>query len=177
MPSLTMRGRYLMLEYWTDSDLFLRLTAEEREAYIGLWMLADDAGWLPWDVPAIGSALYHYVDRKPREALVRQIVTKLSRIGKVERHKCCIYLPAVARYPRAGKKNTDHAVAHRTHSKRFKSLRQPDSNGIQTDSNPSPVVLPSLPDVAPERAPEGASGGSLKDKVGWHPSTVPVDVA
>jgi len=31
MPALTMRGRYLMREYWSDSDLFRRLTAEERE--------------------------------------------------------------------------------------------------------------------------------------------------
>ena len=43
MPALTMRGRYLMREYWSDSDLFLRLSADEREFYIGLWMLADPA--------------------------------------------------------------------------------------------------------------------------------------
>ena len=59
MPALTMRGRYLMREYWSDSDLFLRLTAEEREFYIGLWMLADDEGWLPRNVPEIGSRTYN----------------------------------------------------------------------------------------------------------------------
>ena len=60
MPALTMRGRYLMREYWSDSDLFLRLSAEERELYVGLWMLADDDGWLPRDVPAMFHRRRHW---------------------------------------------------------------------------------------------------------------------
>ena len=157
MPALTMRGRYLMREYWSDSDLFLRLTADERELYQGLWMLADDAGWLPWDVPGIASAIYRYLDRTPRESKVRVAVTKLARIGKVERFGCCIFLPAVARYPRAGKKTADHKATHQTHSKVFKPSGPARDKPIQTDLNPSPVVIPSLPDVAGARAPEGAA--------------------
>lgn len=157
MPSLTMRGRYLMREYWSDSDLFLRLSAADRELYVGLWMLADDAGWMPWDVPAIAAAMYHYEDRAPREAKVRAGVAKLVRIGKVERHKCCLYLPAVARYPRAGKKTTEHKAAHQTHSKVFKPPTPKGFEPIQRDLNPSPDVIPSLPDVAGARAPEGAA--------------------
>lgn len=159
MPALTMRGRYLMREYWSDSDLFLKLTAEERELYIGLWMLADDAGWMPWDVPAIASAVYHYDDRAPREAKVRSAVTKLVRIGKVERHRCCLFLSAVARYPRAGKKNDEHKAEHRKHSNQTGGRRAKTPAGfepIQTDLNASPVVVPSLPDVAGARAPEDA---------------------
>ena len=60
MPALTMRGRYLMREYWSDSDLFLRLDAGEREVYQGLWMLADDAGWMEWDASRIAAELYPY---------------------------------------------------------------------------------------------------------------------
>jgi hypothetical protein len=46
--------------YWTDADLHTRLTAEQREFYIGLWMLADDAGIVDFDVDRIGAELYPY---------------------------------------------------------------------------------------------------------------------
>lgn len=144
MPPLTMRGRYLMREYWSDSDLFLRLTPDQREVYVGLWMLADDEGWMPRDVPAIAAALYRYEDRKPREDRVRAALDRLRDLEKVESLRCrCLHLPAVARYPRAGKKSTEHRSEHQKH------LNGP--KAIQTDLNPSPVPTrrdPSLPDVA-----------------------------
>jgi hypothetical protein len=46
--------------YWTDADLHVRLTAEQREFYIGLWMEADDAGFIAWDVDRIGADLSPY---------------------------------------------------------------------------------------------------------------------
>jgi hypothetical protein len=160
MPPLTMRGRYLMREFWSDSDLFMKLNADQRELYVGLWMLADDDGWMPRDVPAIAAALYRYADRAPRERIVSDGLTKLRELGKVQSFRCCLYLPSVARYPRAGKKSTDHHTEHRTHSNRSDAKHRPTPNPIkpiQTDLNPSPVVVPSLPDVAGGRAPEGAA--------------------
>jgi len=153
MPPLTMRGRYLMREYWSDSDLFLRLDAAQRELYIGLWMLADDEGWMPRDVPAIAAALFRYEDRAPREAGVRLGLARLGDLGKVKSHRCgCLFLPAVGRYPRAGKKSVEHLMAHRFHSK--------PTNGIQTDLKPSPV--PSRPDLT-----QPVDGSSLKERAGW----------
>jgi hypothetical protein len=154
MPALTMRGRYLMREYWSDSDLFLRLNAAERELYIGLWMLADDQGWLPRDIPGIAAALFRYENRDPRENRVRAGLRRLQDLHKVESNRCgCLHLPAVERYPRAGKKSTEHGTFHRTRH------RSNGTNDIQTDTNPSPDVLPSssrlISDVA--RAPEGQS--------------------
>lgn len=152
MPAMTLRGRYLMREYWSDSDLFLRLTAEERELYVGLWMLADDAGYLPRDVPAIAASLFRYLDRAPREKRVRDGLDRLRDLEKLVSHRCCLYLPAVSRYPRAGKKSLEHLEEHRRHSSAVKP--------IQTDLNSSPVPTlpnPSLPDVAGARAPEGAA--------------------
>jgi hypothetical protein len=147
VPALTMRGRYLMREYWSDTDLFTRLTAEQRELYQGLWMLADDDGWLPRDVPGISAALYRFEDRAPREAAVRAGLDRLRALGKVESLPCrCLHLPAVARYPRAGKKSTEHRLNHQSHSKAFKPER--------TDLKPSPVPtspVDSLPDVAHAR--------------------------
>ena len=153
MPPLTMRGRYLMREYWSDSDLFLRLTAEQREVYVGLWTLADDAGWLPRDVPAIAAALFRYEDRAPREPRVRGALDRLRNLGKVQSTRCgCLHLPSVERYPRAGKKSNEHALEHRMHSN--------GSNPNKRYSKPSPdptLPDPSLPDVAGARAPEGAA--------------------
>jgi hypothetical protein len=155
MPALTMRGRYLMREYWSDSDLFLKLKADERELYQGLWMLADDTGWMPRDIPGIAAALYRFEDRGPREAKVRSGLSRLATLGKVKSLRCgCLFLQSVVKYPRAGKKTDEHARNHQSHSKGFKSLRQSDSNGFEptkSDLNPSPVQ--SLPD--PSR-PTGA---------------------
>lgn len=158
MPALTMRGRYLMREYWSDSDLFLRLDAREREVYVGLWMLADDEGWLPRDVPAIAAALYRYEDlRAIREAFVRKALARLRDLGKLSSHRCgCLFLPAVAKYPRAGKKSTEHRDEHRKHSNAIKPIR--------TDLDPSPDPTqrdPSLPVVAGAREAEPRAPRSL----------------
>lgn len=154
MPPLTMRGRYLMREYWSDSDLFLRLTSDQREVYIGLWTLADDEGWMPRDVPAIAAAMFRYEDRAPREIRVRDALERLRKLGKVESHRCgCIHLPSVERYPRAGKKSSEHAIEHRMHSKGVK----PDRAYSKPLPDPtSPNV--SLPDVAGAR--DGANGAA-----------------
>lgn len=171
MPALTMRGRYLMREYWSDSDLFLRLTAEQREIYIGLWMLADDEGWLPRDIPAISAAIYHYIDRQPRENRVRDALDRLRELGKVTSHRCCLHLPAVERYPRAGKKSGEHALEHRVHSKRNKPI-QTDLNPLhQTGSNgfePLSRRNPSLPDGSRDDAGprEGETELDFRARVG-----------
>lgn len=157
-----------MREYWSDSDLFLRLDSRERETYIGLWMLADDEGWLPRDVPAIAAALYRYEDRAFREGFVRKGLDRLTRLGKVVSHRCCLELPAVAKYPRAGKKTAEHRSEHLNHGPNAKPIRTDLNTGfepIQTDLNPSPDVTlpnPSLPDVAGARA-RGGAPRPLKD--------------
>jgi hypothetical protein len=180
MPALTLRGRYLMREYWSDSDLFLRLDAAQREFYVGLWMLADDEGWMPRDVPGIAGALFRFEDREPREAKVRSGLRRLADMGKVKSHRCgCLFLPAVARYPRAGKKSIEHGLTHWTHQTHSNGLADSGSEAksIQTDLNPSPV--PSLPvptrPSAPAREginPEPTKKGGLKDRFGEYSDVV-----
>jgi hypothetical protein len=165
MPALEMRGRYLMREYWGDSALFTKLTADERELYQGLWMLADDSGWMPRDITGIAAALYRFEDGNLRESRVRAGIDRLRRLGKVESHRCgCLFMPAVARYPRSGRKSAVWEANHQNHSnpaaentKTFK--------GIQRDSNPSPV--PSLPDLT-GRAPARGNGESFEEKISAH---------
>lgn len=55
-----MRIRQIKPSWWLDKDLRTRLTADAREFYIGLWQLADDAGFLEWDVVRIAAELYPY---------------------------------------------------------------------------------------------------------------------
>lgn len=137
MPALTMRGRYLMREYWEDSDLWLRLSAEEREFYQGLWMLADDEGWLPRDVPGISAALYRFENRHERETTTVERLARLRDLGKIVSHRCCIEVPAVPRYPRPGNKSRVHLNQHQTHLAKSKR--------VQKGSNPT-LPNPTVPD-------------------------------
>jgi len=170
--ALTMRGRYLMREYWSDSDLFLKLSAEEREFYVGLWTLADDEGWMPRDIPEIAGHLLRFEDRGPREEKTRLVLRRLTDIGKLRSLRCgCIYLAAVAKYPRAGKRSSEHAQAHRAHSNGFEPVRtdlNTGSTGNQTDLNASPdVVRPHLTKSDGGRASaNGSKEPGLKDRLG-----------
>lgn len=163
-----MRGRYLMREYWSDSDLFLKLSADERECYQGLWMVADDHGWAPRDIPAIAAAIYHYVDRTPREEWVREVLDRLRDLGKVESFRCCIHLPAVERYPRPGRKNREHFDEHQTHSKTDKPIK----SGSKPSPDPSSPV-PSSPDSAGARAPESRGPRSYAEFMADHGLEIP----
>lgn len=55
-----MRIRQIKPSWWLDRDLRTHLSADAREFYIGLWMVADDGGWLDWDVTRIAAELYPY---------------------------------------------------------------------------------------------------------------------
>lgn len=166
MPPLTMRGRYLMREYWSDTDLFTRLSAAERELYQGLWMLADDSGWMPRDITGIGAALYRFEDRKPREQVVRDGIERLTVLGKVKSHRCGhLFLPAVERYPRSGKKSREFAIEHGfcgrpplSHSNGIRTdlneKSRHSNDMVQTDLNASPVPTSPVPTLPPAGASE-----------------------
>lgn len=64
--------------YWTDADLHIRLSATVREFYIGLWMLADDAGYVAWDVTRVGAELYPF---RPQTWRTRQLPKMLAQLG------------------------------------------------------------------------------------------------
>ena len=74
-----MRVRMIRPSYWTDADLHMRLTADVREFYIGLWMLSDDAGYLPWDVTRVGAELYPF---RGYAWWVDQLPTMLETLGE-----------------------------------------------------------------------------------------------
>ena len=68
---LMSRIRQIKPTWWLDKELQTRVNADVREFYIGLWQIADDAGFLDWDPIRIGAELYPYVASARRERNVQ----------------------------------------------------------------------------------------------------------
>jgi hypothetical protein len=95
------RIRQIVPHYWADQLLFKELTACEREFYIGLWMAADDAGWLTVDVAELAAELYRYEDVAAREAKFVRQMDHLKQLGRVQVYECGHGLvPNLTRYQR-----------------------------------------------------------------------------
>lgn len=82
-----MRIRQVKPSFWSDVRM-ADLPAPVRLFYIGLWMQADDAGWLRWDVPQIAAELYGFESRGRRERNVSTFGDALETAGRIERHDC-----------------------------------------------------------------------------------------
>ena len=82
-----MRIRQVKPAFWSDARLS-ELPETTRLFYIGLWMIADDAGWLRWEPTEVGRDLYGYDDRKKRERRVSQMFAELVAAGRVLEHPC-----------------------------------------------------------------------------------------
>lgn len=82
-----MRIRQVKPAFWTDA-VVAALPAPARLFYIGLWMVADDAGWLRWDPSQIANELYGYESRKRRERDVETYLALLVDAKRVVIHPC-----------------------------------------------------------------------------------------
>lgn len=82
-----MRIRQVKPAFWTDARV-AALPAPARLFYIGLWMVADDAGWLRWDVSQIANELYGYESRRKRERDVETYLALLVTAERVVVHPC-----------------------------------------------------------------------------------------
>jgi hypothetical protein len=82
-----MRIRQVKPSFWGDAVL-AAATEQTRLFYIGLWMLADDTGWLRWDPAEVGHELYGYEPRRGRERHVSTMFADLVERGRVELHDC-----------------------------------------------------------------------------------------
>lgn len=80
------RIRQIKPAWWLDKDLRRGASADAREFYIGLWMLADDAGWLVWDTERIGAELYPYAPVARREKNVEAWADVLERLDEGDPH-------------------------------------------------------------------------------------------
>lgn len=77
-----MRIRQVKPEFWSDSDM-AELPPPARLTYIGLWNIADDAGWFVADLSHIAHELYGYDGRAQRERTVAEHLYRLQEIGRV----------------------------------------------------------------------------------------------
>jgi hypothetical protein len=107
-----MRVRLIRPAYWTDADLHTRLTAEQREFYIGLWMESDDAGFVAWDVDRIGAELF------PFEVLDWRRVHIPAFLEAIKPHACLlecgahVFIPTLSRHQSPPKPSFSNRKAH-----------------------------------------------------------------
>lgn len=93
-----MRIRQIKPEFFRDREM-ASLSADQREFYVGLWLEADDAGWLRWDVVQIGADLYPFRGATHRERQCAKWGDLLDGMGKIQRYACGhAFLPTFTRH-------------------------------------------------------------------------------
>lgn len=80
------RIRQIKPSWFLDKELRRGTTADAREFYIGLWMLADDDGWLVWDEERIAAELYPFDPIGRRERNVAKWADQLERLNAKAAH-------------------------------------------------------------------------------------------
>lgn len=84
-----MRIRQIKPEFWSDPVTSELIDLQDTALfYIGLWMDADDAGWLRWEPRRIAAALYPYRSAEEREAAVLMHKVALEAGKRLRVLKC-----------------------------------------------------------------------------------------
>lgn len=119
-----MRIRQIRPEFFTD-PVTAHLSPVVRLTYIGLWCVADDAGWLVWDVPQIGALLYPYKSVHAREHVVTQAGEVLVAAGRLRINECgCALIPTLTTHQKiGGNKSFPVRDKHRVHTSTDESAR------------------------------------------------------
>jgi hypothetical protein len=112
-----MRIRQIRPEFFTD-PVTAHLPPVVRLTYIGLWCVADDAGYLVWDVAQIGALLSPYMSVRGREKLVTSAGDVLADKGRLVFYECgCALLPKLANHQKiGGNKSFPIRDLHRVHT-------------------------------------------------------------
>ena len=89
-------------DFWQD-DTIGHLPDAVRLFYIGLWCVADDAGWFEWKPAQLGASLYPYKSSSTRLRNIETWGEALVEIGRVVRYPCgCARIPTLVKHQRAG---------------------------------------------------------------------------
>lgn len=116
-----MRIRQIRPEFFTD-PVTGRLPPAVQMTYVGLWLVADDDGWIDFDVAQIGAQLYPYKSVHARESLLLKGAAALAAVGRLAVMECgCARIPTLATHQRIGgnksytarDKHQQHAVQTR----------------------------------------------------------------
>ncbi len=103
-------------EFWTDETM-AALSPAVRLFYIGLWNVADDAGWMEWRPSRIGAVLFPYTSPGKRERDIATWSAVLVEAGRLVIHPCgCAQVPTLSKHQRvAGKQSFTAFEAHGSH--------------------------------------------------------------
>lgn len=82
-----MRTRAVRPGFWEDSTM-AELPISARLTYVGLWCLADDAGYFELNVREIGGALYRHEPRGAVDKRVREAIERLVELERVTLLAC-----------------------------------------------------------------------------------------
>lgn len=125
------RIRQIKPSWFLDKQLRRGTSADAREFYIGLWMLADDAGYLVWDVERIGAELYAFDGIAARERNVERWAEQLETLDETSPH-LIVWGCGHARVPKmpghqriAGKQTFSVGEKHRDLCRSAVSRREP----------------------------------------------------
>ena len=157
MPPREPRGLYLKREYFSDFEFQTTLNAAEREAYMGLWQLADDAGWLDWEPAQVAAHLYRFEGRSGL-ALLESVTGALVSTGRLRILRCGhAQLPRGEGHARPGRpsNNQESFENHRKHSGKQSKVSIP-HHTVPHLTSPSRVGSPGA--VARKGAPARGNG-------------------
>jgi hypothetical protein len=172
------RIRQIKPSWFLDKELRRGTTADAREFYIGLWMLADDEGWLVWDVERIAAELYPYEAFARRERNVVKWAGVLMALAPEAPHlklytcgHACV--PHMKQHQRvAGTRSEGTMKTHRDTCRDVRSLPplhvatgkpEPDGATSSHGSSGGSSGVGNVEEgtvVAPANAPEGAPGAT-----------------
>lgn len=128
-----MRIRQVRPEFWADETM-AGLSPAVRLFYIGLWNIADDAGWIEWRIPRIGAVLFPYETVRRRTRDIESWAIALTDAGRLVLYPCgCAQVPTLSRHQRVtGKQSFTALEAHNKHLSLI---------GKQSPLSGSPVTL------------------------------------
>lgn len=167
-----MRIRQVKPAFWADAKI-ASLPHDARLFYIGLWMLADDDGWLRWDVAEIGKELYGFEGRASREKRIERMTAAISEAlpGKLTRHDCGhVELPKLAVHQHlAGTTRRVTAV----HTEHLRCVPATPRDSPQIPATPRPVKVEVSEGVGNGSSSEGAGLAPAREKIGSNDPTRP----
>lgn len=95
-----MRIRQVKPDFFRDGRM-ADLPDSTRLIYIGLWMEADDSGWLRYDITEIAADLYPYHDRTLRETVLTNAIKTLADADRLRVLGCGhAFIPTLVRHQR-----------------------------------------------------------------------------
>ena len=111
-----MRIRQVKPAFWTDAKV-AKLSYPTRLFYIGLWCIADDAGWLAWDPEQVGAELFPYETPGRRLRHVERWCGELVEAGRLVIHDCgCAVMATMPTHQRiSGKQSFGARDRHQRH--------------------------------------------------------------